>query len=114
MIQYVINIMCSAPAPGNSRLLTREIAVIICDGLLVWCRCCNRSHHVHRDLCMDVWNGEKGIVSERITCDDINGRNMYGLEKLYAMIDANGVTHWCKYCKAVHRITIDQCRALWR
>lgn len=63
---------------------------------------------------MAVWNPEKGIMSHRITCDAINARNAFGLDKLYAVIDRDGVTHWCKYCKQVHRIKMEQCLELWR
>lgn len=52
-------------------------------------------------------------MTQRITCSIVGPRNDYGKAKLVATVVTTGVEVWCRYCRAPHLITREQCEEVW-
>lgn len=111
---YAQSITCSEPTTRNTQPAIRtEIAILVRDGVLVWCTSCQLSHHISKDECLSVWDGSNGLLQWRKTCDEVTARNQAGRDKLYSVIDETGVSCWCKRCQKVHVIAREQCLQVW-
>lgn len=52
-------------------------------------------------------------TAQRVTCDIQGPRNDFGKPRLVATIVPDGLQVWCKYCRAPHLISREQCINAW-
>lgn len=56
---------------------------------------------------------QKNNEPVRVTCNLIGMRNDLGRDKLFVQITQQGVSSYCKYCRAPHLVALEECLAVW-